>query len=118
MVAFLNEGLPRIEPCFCGRGSKETGNERKVMKIRDFSAFIFPVQDAAVLKATFVCTESSISSLPERPKPRQTYLKFASTGRPFDDLVVMTRPEEDGRWRRSPSCLAACFFLYTTVLTV
>ena len=69
MVAFLNEGLPRIEPCFCGRGSKETGNERKVMKIRDFSAFIFPVQDAAVLKATFVCTESSISSLPERPKP-------------------------------------------------
>jgi hypothetical protein len=50
--------------------------------------------------------------------PSQTYLKFASTGRPSDDLVVMTRPEEDDRWRRSPSCLAACFFLYTTVLTV
>src|SRR5271157_954805 len=34
-----------------------------------------------------------------------------------DDLVVQTRTQEDDRWRRSPSCLAACSFLYITAST-
>jgi hypothetical protein len=48
----------------------------------------------------------------------QRYLKFACTGRLSDDLVVWTRTQEGDRWRHSQSCLAACCFLYTTVLTV
>ncbi|HUV69997.1 MAG TPA: hypothetical protein VMW15_10075 [Terracidiphilus sp.] len=50
-------------------------------------------------------------------KASQRYLKFASTGRLSNDFVVWTRPEEGDRWRHSQSCLAACWSLYTTVLT-
>src|ERR1017187_9382648 len=47
----------------------------------------------------------------------QRYLKFAPAGRLSDDLVVWTRTQEGDRWRHSQSCLAACWSLYTTVLT-
>jgi hypothetical protein len=38
----------------------------------------------------------------------QKYLKFETTGRLSDDLVIETRAMEDDRWRLSQSCLAAC----------
>jgi len=38
----------------------------------------------------------------------QKYLKFETTGRLSDDLVIETRTREDDRWRLSRSCLAAC----------
>jgi len=50
-------------------------------------------------------------------KTSQRYLKFDPAGRPSDDLVVWTRTREGDRWRLSQGCLAACFSLYTTVLT-
>src|ERR1017187_472533 len=49
--------------------------------------------------------------------PSQRYLKFAPAGRLSDDLVVWTRTQEGDRWRHLQSCLAACWSLYTTVLT-
>src|ERR1035437_8192967 len=65
-------------------------------------------KDSAVTRVEAnVRTFSSMSS--------QKYLKFDPAGRPSDDLVVYARALEDDRWRRSSSCLAACFFLYTTV---
>src|ERR1035441_4261174 len=66
-------------------------------------------------------TEKRRGVVPEirgAPKPSQRYLKFASTGRLSDDLVVWTRTLEGDRWRHSQGCLAACCSLYTTVLTV
>src|ERR1035441_749926 len=52
-----------------------------------------------------------------RIRSSQRYLKFAPAGRLSDDLVVWTRTQEGDRWRHSQSCLAACWSLYTTVLT-
>jgi hypothetical protein len=54
-VPFLNEGLFGIELCFCGRGTKGTGNGRKVMKMLDFSAFIFTVRGVAILSGPPAC---------------------------------------------------------------
>ena len=53
----------------------------------------------------------------QRTNASQRYLKFDPAGRPSDDLVVWTRTREGDRWRLSQGCLAACFSLYTTVLT-
>ena len=39
------------------------------------------------------------------------------TGRRIHDLVVNTREGGDDRWKTSANCLAACWLLYTTVLT-
>ncbi len=40
-----------------------------------------------------------------------------SAGRRIHDLVVKTREGGDDRWKPSANCLAACWLLYTTVLT-
>src|ERR1035437_4331230 len=59
----------------------------------------------------------SVTNEKDARSPSQRYLKFAPAGRLSDDLVVWTRTQEGDRWRHSQSCLAACWSLYTTVLT-
>src|ERR1035437_9258701 len=77
---------------------------------RDFARALIPRNAERMMCATYTRKLAQKNA-------SQRYLKFAPAGRLSDDLVVWTRTQEGDRWRHSQSCLAACWSLYTTVLT-